>query len=98
MSDPRVRLIAVMFVVIFALTQHNLVMHPMQPIHFAHGYDWTALFFLGAPALVALLDSVLKLSRPLTRYGALALLLGLFLLDNATSVSYTHLRKTASRV
>ena len=84
MSDPRVRLIAVMFVVIFALTQHNLVMHPMQPIHFAHGYDWTALFFLGAPALVALLDSVLKLSRPLTRYGALALLLGLFLLDNAT--------------
>lgn len=83
MRDPQVRLFAVMFVVIFALTQHNLVMHPMQPIHFAHGYDWTALFFLGAPVLIGLLDSILKLSAPMARYGALALLLGLFLLDNA---------------
>ena len=28
----------------------------MQPIHFAHGYDWMALFFLAAPVLIPLLD------------------------------------------
>jgi hypothetical protein len=83
LRDSRVRLFLVWFVVEFALTQHNLVMRPIEPIHFAHGYDWTALFFLGAPVLIAILDSILKLSRPMARYGALALLLGLFLLDNA---------------
>jgi hypothetical protein len=59
------------------------VMHPIQPIHFAHGYDWAALFFLGVPALIALLDHILKMPRPLARNAALALVLGLFLLDNA---------------
>jgi hypothetical protein len=83
LRDARVRLFAVWFVVVFALTQHNLVMHPIQPIHFAHGYDWTALFFLGAPVLIAIFDFILKIPRPLVRSGALALVLGLFLLDNA---------------
>jgi hypothetical protein len=83
LHDTRVRLFAVWFVVVFALTQHNLVIHPIQPIHFAHGYDWTALFFLGAPILIALIDSILKIPRPLARNAALALLLGLFLIDNA---------------
>jgi hypothetical protein len=83
LRDPCVRLFAVWFVVVFALTQHNLVIHPIQPIHFAHGYDWMALFFLGAPALLAILDFILKMPRPLARYAALALVLGLFLLDNS---------------
>jgi hypothetical protein len=80
----RTRLFAVWFLVVFALTQHNLVMRrPIQPIHFAHGYDWTALFFLGAPVLISILDSILKISRPLVRWSALAFLMGVFLLDNA---------------
>lgn len=84
LRDPRVRLFAVWFVVVFALTQHNLVMrHPLQPIHFAHGYDWMALFFLGAPLLIAILDRILMMPRPLARNAALAMVLGLFLLDNA---------------
>lgn len=84
LRDSPVRLFAVWFVVVFALTQHNLVMrHPLQPIHFAHGYDWTALFFLGAPVLIAIFDFILKMPRPLARNAALALVLGLFLLDNA---------------
>jgi hypothetical protein len=82
-KDPRTRLLAVWFLVVLALTQHNLFMRPLQPIHFAHGYDWMALFFLGAPALIAALEHLLKISRPWLRVGALALLLGLFLLDNA---------------
>ena len=82
-QDARNRLFAVWFLVVFALTQHNLVMRPLQPIHFAHGYDWMALFFLGAPVLIALLDSLLRISSPLKRWSVLALLLGVFLLDNA---------------
>jgi len=81
--DPRTRLFGVLFLVVFALTQHNLFMRPMEPIHFAHGYDWVALFFIGAPVLIALLDYLLKLPRPGLRVAALTLLLGVFLLDNA---------------
>ena len=81
--DPQNRLFAVWFLVVFALTQHNLVMRPTQPIHFAHGYDWMALFFLGAPVLIAALDFLLKISSPLLRMAALALFLSFFLLDNA---------------
>jgi hypothetical protein len=83
LRDSRVRLFTVWFLVVFALTQHNLVMHPIQPIHFAHGYDWTALFFLGVPVLIAIFNYILKIPRPLLRSGALALVIGLFLLDNA---------------
>jgi hypothetical protein len=82
LRDARTRLFAVWFLVVFALTQHNLIMRPLQPIHFAHGYDWMALFFLGAPVLIATLDFLLKISRPWVRMGALALLVGFFLLDN----------------
>lgn len=87
-KDPRNRLLAVWLLVVFALTQHNLIMKPLhmkplQPIHFAHGYDWMALFFLGAPALIATLDFLLRISQPWIRAGGLALLLGLFQLDNA---------------
>jgi hypothetical protein len=82
--EPRTRLFAVWFLVVFALSQNNrFLRRPIQPIHFAHGYDWTALFFLGAPLLISMLDSILKISRPLVRRSVVALLLGLFLLDNA---------------
>src|ERR1039458_6635868 len=80
--DARIRLFAVWFLVVFALTQHNVLVRPYQPIHFAHGYDWVALFFVGASPLIATLDFLLKISRPWVRSGAIALLLGLFLLDN----------------
>src|SRR5262249_6683750 len=56
LEDGRVRLFAVCFLVVFALTQHNLLIKPRQPIHFAHGYDWVALFFIDAPALVSILE------------------------------------------
>ena len=82
--DARIRLFAVWFLVVFALTQHNVLVRPYQPIHFAHGYDWMALFFIGASPLIATLDFLLKISRPWVRSGAIALLLGLFLLDNST--------------
>jgi len=87
--DARIRLFAVWFLVVFALTQHNLIMRPMQPIHFAHGYDWTALFFIGASTLIATLDFLLKISSPWVRIGALTLFVGVFLLDNAAWLANT---------
>jgi hypothetical protein len=55
----------------------------MQPIHFAHGYDWMALFFIGAPALIATLDFLLKFPNRWIGRLAVTLLVGFFLLDNA---------------
>jgi hypothetical protein len=80
--DPRSRLFMIWFLVIFGLTQHYRVMKPIQPIHFAHGYDWIALFLLGAPVLVTWLERLLRIGRPAGRVLATAAFLGFFLLDN----------------
>jgi hypothetical protein len=80
--NPGNRLFIVWFLVVFALTQHNLIMRPIQPIHFAGGYDWTALFLLGAPVLVSLLNRLLEIrARPL-QISAIAVFLVFFLSDN----------------
>jgi hypothetical protein len=80
--EPRNRLFLVWFLVVFGLTQHNLVVKPAQPIHFAHGYDWTALFFLSAPLLVAVLDRLMKIEPSRLRILAVSALMLFFLLDN----------------
>ena len=80
--DPRRRLFLVWFVVVFGLTQHNLIMKPIQPIHFAHGYDWMALFFLGAPTLWILLERLRNLDASWLRVLAISALIVLFLSDN----------------
>jgi hypothetical protein len=82
LADARMRLCLVWFVVIFGLTQHDLVIRPRQPIHFAHGYDWMALFLLATPALFALLEKLLAIRRPSVRMLALAGFLLLFVSDN----------------
>jgi hypothetical protein len=74
LTDSRSRLLLVWFAVVFALTQHDAFLKPMQPIHFAHGYDWMALFFLAAPVLIPMLE---KLSKP-----AVAFCVVLMLSDN----------------
>jgi hypothetical protein len=67
-------------------------MRPTQPIHFAHGYDWMALFFLGAAPLITTLEYILTISRPWVRRGALILLMGLFLLDNSAWLAKIAIR------
>ncbi len=82
LGDPRARLCLVWFAVICGLTHHDLVVQSRQPIHFAHGYDWAALFLLGAPAIVGALDKCLALRpRPIMAL-AVCCFLGLFLSDN----------------
>ena len=76
LADPAARLFAIWFAVIFALTQHDLFIRAMQPLHFARGYDWIALFFLAAPLLIPALEKLR--GRP----AALALFLLIFLSDN----------------
>ncbi len=82
LAQPRTRLCLIWFSVIFALSQHDLVISPRQPIHFAHGYDWTALFLLATPALFSLLEKLLAIRMPVSRALAIAALLLLFLSDN----------------
>ncbi len=94
--SPRDRLFLVWLLVVFGFTQHNHVMRPIQPIHFAHGYDWMALFFLGAPMLVSLLDRLLKIAAPALRLSATAAFLVLFLSDNIFWFA-TFLRPAASQ-
>lgn len=45
------RLFFVMAVVNFMLENHEFAFTPHQPIHFARGYVWAALFLVGAPWL-----------------------------------------------
>jgi hypothetical protein len=84
LKERKNRLFLIWFAVIFALTQHDLVMKSMQPIHFARGYDWIALFFLASPAIIALIEKGLALQRPVARLAAVGLLLAIFLFDNFT--------------
>ena len=82
LADPRMRLGLVWFAVIFGLTQNDLVMPPKQPIHFAHGYDWMALFFLATPVLLPMIEKMLAIRRIPLRTLTLACFLAVFLSDN----------------
>ena len=82
LAQPRMRLCLVWFAVITGLTHHDLILRPRQPIHFAHGYDWIALFLLATPALLTLLEKLLAIRRIPLRALALAGFLFIFLSDN----------------
>jgi hypothetical protein len=82
LAQTRNRLCLVWFAVICGLTHHDLIIQARQPVHFAHGYDWIALFFLGAPAIVSTLDKLLAIRPRPAMVLALSAFLGVFLSDN----------------
>jgi hypothetical protein len=82
LGDARTRLCLVWFAVIFGLTHHDLIVQSRQPIHFAHGNDWAALFLLGAPAIVAALEKLLAIRPRPAMALAVCGFLALFLSDN----------------
>jgi hypothetical protein len=82
LGNPRARLCLVWFAVICGLTHHDLLIQSRQPIHFAHGNDWMALFLLGAPAIVAALDKLLAIRLRPAMVLAVCAFLALFLSDN----------------
>jgi len=72
----------VMLGVILGLTHHDLLVKPVQQIHFAHGYDWIALFFLGAPGLTRMLERAGATSSQMWRTAAIGLFLLVMTADN----------------
>jgi hypothetical protein len=70
------RLFLCMAIVSLLLSNHELFIKPMQPIHFARGYEWIAYFFMGVPALHFFIK---KLSQ---KKLLLLLFCGILLLDN----------------
>lgn len=86
------RLFLAWFVISFLLANHEFAIRPVQPIHFTRGYVWMPLFLMGAPALVRLFD---HLSWRLPRSGAVlatAVILAIFLTDNALWMGSARLR------
>ena len=82
LRQPRTRLCLVWFAVIVGLTHHDLLIQSRQPIHFAHGNDWMALFLLGAPAIVAALDKLLAIRPRAAMAVSVCAFLALFVSDN----------------
>jgi hypothetical protein len=80
--DWRQRLLFLWFAISLALANHDLLIRPVQPLHFTRGYIWIPLFLLGAPVLVEALETGLR-TRSL-RVWAIALTLLVFLSDNTT--------------
>ncbi|MBI1204654.1 MAG: hypothetical protein GC182_19305 [Rhodopseudomonas sp.] len=78
LSD-RQRVLVAMWAIVFALSHHDWLIAPIQPLHFLRGYDWTALFLIGAPALVASFRKLID--KPRGWIAAFALVI-LFLFDN----------------
>lgn len=83
LGEPAHRLLAVMAVVNFMLENHEFAVEPHQPVHFARGYVWSALFLMGAPWL---LTEALPWCRSRGRVAAATLTVvasAALLLDNA---------------
>ena len=82
LAESRNRLLAAWCLVAVLLSNHDLFMHPIQPLHFDRGYVWSSLFLVGSPTLLAIVN---RLRKPglMKRVGLVCLIL-LFLSDNAT--------------
>ncbi|HEY5656395.1 MAG TPA: hypothetical protein VIY27_01265 [Myxococcota bacterium] len=83
LAEPRNRLFVVWFAVAFALANHELVMRPIQPLHFTRGYVWLPLFLLGAPVLVGGLQALRERAGSALGAAAAGLVVAVFCLDNA---------------
>ncbi len=82
-SRPSRRLLLAWLFISLLLAHHQFAFTPpLSPLHFARGSIWTALFFLGSPALIALIGFILARKNPLLRSAGVLLMLALFLCDN----------------
>ena len=75
-AQQRNRFFLTLAAVSFLLSNHELFLKPMQPIHFARGYEWTSYFFMALPAIVFILERLKK------RVVVLGIFVVFFLLDN----------------
>ena len=78
-SNSNNRLLLCLAIVSLLLCNHDIFIKPMQPIHFARGYEWTAYFLMGVPAIHYLFSRV---STARIRRPVLYLFMILLLSDN----------------
>jgi hypothetical protein len=71
------RLFFIWFIIVLLLTNHELFMKPMQPLHFTRGYVWASLFLLGLPALHTLFQN-----EKLKKYPAILVLASMLLFSD----------------
>ncbi len=96
-ASPRGRLLMSWAMAAFALSEHDWLIQPRQPLHFTRGYAWTALFFLAASPLIGLIERLGTLRRP-WRGIATALLVLAFVSDNTLWFSgFVRDRKSPGR-
>lgn len=79
LAQPLNRLLIAWALVFLLLENHELVMEPIQPAHFTRGYAWTALFLIGAPALM---EGWNWMKGRALRWGVTLTVVALMLLDN----------------
>jgi hypothetical protein len=81
------RVLLALFLVVFALSHHDWVMRPVEPIHFARGYDWIALYLLGAPVIRETCAALLAGRHRVLGVSTVVALTALLLSDNALWVA-----------
>lgn len=67
----------------FGLAHHDLLIDPVQPLHFTRGHIWFPLFLLGIPSLVAFVRSWKERYSPKVVRRLVVLLTFIGLFDNA---------------
>ena len=82
LSLPAQRFLVVWALVIFALENHEFAFEPHQPVHFARGYVWSALFLIGAPWLSGWIHAWMQ-KTSVVKWVAILGLVFFFCLDNA---------------
>jgi hypothetical protein len=80
---PHNRLLMIWFLLAFLLANHQILLRPVQPIHFDRGYIWTALFLIGGHQLIRLFSWLGALSRRWLGGLTIALFVAIFVSDNA---------------
>lgn len=81
-SSPANRLLLTWFVVSLILTHHDLVVKPVQPLHFTRGYTWIPLFLLGVQPLLRVLEKGFSLKNGALRLAAVGSIFLIGLSDN----------------
>ena len=82
-SSPAHRFLLILMIVQVALENHDLFLPAHQPLHFTRGYQWAALFLIGAPWLMDEAWPAVKVRWNSASRVIAVLVIGLFVLDNA---------------
>ena len=69
------RFLLIYFLISLALANHELIMKPIQPIHFAHGHIYIPLFLLGSRYLISFFNKQKGIPFLLIKYSVFLILI-----------------------